>query len=61
MSFRLEIEKGNDAFAEQPGIEVARLLRQATYNVEAGTLCENLSDENGNPVGFWRLDIGDDA
>ncbi len=60
MSFRLTLETGNAAFADQPGIECARLLRQAAENVEAGALCENLNDLNGNPVGFWRLDMGDE-
>jgi len=60
MSFRLTLETNNDSFADQPGIEVARLLRQAAENVEAGARCENLSDENGNHVGFWRLDMGDE-
>ncbi len=60
MSFRLEMQTGNAAFGDQPGIEVARLLRQAAENVEAGALCENLSDLNGNPVGFWRLEMGAD-
>ncbi len=61
MSFRLDIETNNAVFAEQPGIECARLLRQAAENVEAGALCENLSDVNGNSVGFWRLDMGADT
>ena len=61
MSFRLTLETGNNSFTDQPGIECARLLRQAAKNVEAGALCENLSDLNGNPVGFWRLDMEADA
>ncbi len=61
MSFRLDIETGNDSFADQPELEIARLLRQSAENVEAGALCENLSDLNGNPVGFWRLDMEADA
>ncbi len=58
MSFQLHIETGNDIFADQPEIEIARLLRQAAESVERGALCENLSDANGNPVGFWRLNVG---
>ncbi len=61
MNFRLEIQTGNAAFQEIPEVEIARLLRQAAMSVEAGARCENLSDVNGNPVGFWRLDIGADS
>ena len=61
MSFRLDIQTGNDAFADEPKAEVARMLRQAADGVESGALCENLSDVNGNSVGFWRLDMGADT
>lgn len=56
MGFRFEIQTGNAAFTDQPGFEIARLLRQAAENVEAGALSAQVADINGNTVGSWWLD-----
>ena len=62
MKFILEIECDNDAFADDPSAEVARLLRNAAERVEDVPLAHRaepigiLRDGNGNHVGFFRLD-----
>ena len=57
MKFFVEIETENAAF-EDNGLsnEIARILRQAANNVDAGKLSNALYDENGNRVGGHRYD-----
>lgn len=50
--FRIEIDTANDAFADQPATELARILREIAERVEAGDLPEfPVRDANGNTVG----------
>ena len=53
--FRVKIETGNDAFAENPSIEIARLLRKIASQVEEGRLEGRVMDINGNKVGEYGL------
>lgn len=55
MVFKLEINCGNDAFAEDGRGELARILRLAAEECEAGRLAGLLRDGNGNPVGTYAL------
>jgi len=54
--FRLMIDTENAAFEGQTGAEVARLLREAATDVEAGYSGAPLRDLNGNTCGRWSLD-----
>ena len=55
MKFVIEIECGNEAFAEAPGEELARIIEVAAIRVREGTHWGKLRDINGNQVG--RFDI----
>lgn len=55
-TFRLEIKTTNAAFEEDPGPELARLLREAADKVENGTVTGILHDYNGNRVGEYGTD-----
>ena len=60
MSFRLDLDLGNDAFDPDPRPEIARLLRQAALRVEhsSATYGEGkLMDANGNSVGSWTFEV----
>lgn len=52
---RLTIETGNAAFEDDPGAEVARILREVAELAEEGSTSGPLYDINGNPVGSWEL------
>lgn len=52
MSFSLEFETDNDAFAENPEIEIARILRAVADNV-SGADGGYIRDVNGNHIGTW--------
>lgn len=54
-AFTLSITTDNAAFEDDPGPEVARLLRDAAERVEAGVSAGVLRDVNGNTVGEWSL------
>ena len=60
--FTLTIETENAAFADDPGAEVARILREAADTVEtSGDFTVYLNDINGNRVGSFTLETeGDD-
>lgn len=56
MKFSLEINCDNDAFAPDPGAEVARILRRAAKRIDECPEDERgLQDVNGNHVGQWRF------
>lgn len=63
MSFKLEFETGNSAFADDPeNEEVARILRGVADRVYEGrrdtwssALAGIVRDSNGNTVGRWEL------
>jgi hypothetical protein len=59
-SLRIEIETGNDAFAD--GAEangLARFLRKAARMIEDGHTEFRLYDHNGNRVGYCEYEPGE--
>lgn len=50
----LRIKTTNDAFAEDPNAEIARILRSAADLVERGFSEGVLVDYNGNKVGEFK-------
>lgn len=56
MSFKLTIKTDNDAFSEDAGAEVARILREIAEKVENGSTGSGVLDYNGNRVGQFTLD-----
>jgi hypothetical protein len=57
--FKLEIETGNEAFAEDPGAELARMLRVLAGRLAIGLHTSDkgtLRDSNGNRVGSWSYE-----
>ena len=57
MTFRLTIDTDNAAFADDPGAELARILRDAADALEyTGEPVWPLRDANGNRVGTWELE-----
>ncbi len=56
MAFRLDIATDNDAFMEDPGGEVARILGDVAAAVEGGKRHGKTFDINGNSVGNWTLE-----
>ena len=53
--FTMTFETTNEAFAEDPEIEVASLLRRIASKVESGYTSGPVRDINGNTVGRWSL------
>lgn len=54
----LEIESfDNEAFADNPHEEVARILREAADSIASGKEIGVLRDLNGNRVGSWALTL----
>lgn len=65
-NFSLEIEMGNAAFSDDPGAEVARILRDIADKVTRGAgfavgdaTGTPIHDVNGNRVGTWFADLED--
>jgi hypothetical protein len=54
-SVRLSVELGNAAFEDEPGVEVARILRDAAGQVRNGSHAFSVRDFNGNTVGKFEL------
>lgn len=56
--FKLYIKTAGAAFAEAPGFEVARILRELAVHVEDMCPRANLRDVNGNRCGEmeWKID-----
>lgn len=57
MKFTVEIECDNAAFADWPGLEVARILRDVANRVDgdAEGTHGTCRDANGNRVGSWAF------
>ena len=53
--FTMTIDTDNDAFAEDPQAEVARILRRVARTVVAGSDGGRCMDINGNAVGSWEF------
>lgn len=51
MKAKIEIEMNGAAFDDAPASELARILRAAAAEIEAGELPGGLRDINGNTVG----------
>lgn len=65
-AFSLEMDLDNAAFADDPGAEVARILRDIADKVTRGqgfTIGDAtgtpIRDANGNRVGTWFADLED--
>ena len=56
MKFRLDMLCENAAFDDLPFREIARILREAADDVEAGAPIGSLRDLNGNKVGEWKME-----
>jgi len=52
----ITIETRNAVFADEPGYEVARILRNLADELEEGHRPEIMRDINGNTVGFIVYD-----
>ena len=58
MTFTCTIDMGNEAFADFPGMELARILRRlaaAMDETDASEDCGKLHDINGNTVGEYDI------
>jgi hypothetical protein len=58
MTFTINMTCDNDAFADMPELEVARILRSIATKLEFNKpsgFYETIFDDNGNDVGRWRL------
>lgn len=55
MELKLNIVMDNDAFAEEPASEAARLLREIADLVERGDYHGIVRDLNGNKVGLFHI------
>jgi hypothetical protein len=53
--FRVQVNTDNAAF-EEPGFELARILREVADRLESGSVAGNVRDINGNSVGSFELD-----
>jgi hypothetical protein len=59
-SLTIKIDSENEAFSDgNAGAEIARLLRKTADKIEAGCAGGCLMDINGNRVGSWDCDLGD--
>jgi hypothetical protein len=57
--FKLQIETGNAAFADDTGAELARILRELARRIEIGMHTSGgatVRDANGNKVGSWSYE-----
>jgi hypothetical protein len=58
VDFQLTIKSGNEAFAQDAGAEVARILRSTADMIAAGVEGRmRLMDHNGNGVGRAVLEV----
>jgi hypothetical protein len=60
IAFSLHVESNNDAFAEEPATELARMLRKLAGEIEQGLWDDRkgysaLLDYNGNTVGRFKF------
>lgn len=58
MTFKVIINMDNEAFAEEPMTEIARILRQVADKAEDRGLTGSglVRDMNGNTVGCWSIE-----
>lgn len=54
-NFIVDIDCDNAAFEDEPGHELARILREVADKVEEGTLVGKLRDINGGTVGAFQF------
>lgn len=52
----ITVNMDNDAFADTPATELARILRDLAKHVERGEDYRTLMDSNGNKVGAFRIE-----
>ena len=52
--FTLRIEPDNDAFSDDPSLELARILQDVARKVADGQTTGTIRDSNGNRVGEWH-------
>lgn len=70
MAFTLNIETDNAAFITEPDWhsdptymarqEIARILESVSHKIEFGEIRGVCRDSNGNQVGHWRLNHGNE-
>lgn len=60
ITFTLGIDGGNAAFDENPHDEIATILRKAADRITGGASEGKLLDANGNTVGSFEIELGDD-
>ena len=53
--FYLNIATDNEAFGDEPEVEVARILRQIASRIERGETDGHTRDSDGNMVGDWAM------
>jgi len=61
MQFKCKIDMDNAAFAHEPHLELANIIKQISKDVDAFVYVERtktIRDYNGNKVGEWT--IGED-
>lgn len=56
MTVYIEIKCDNEAFGDNPEIEIARILNKLAKNIEFGVREHNLIDSNGNVVGHFDIE-----
>lgn len=52
---KVQIKTENEAFSDDKGAEVARILREIAKRLEDGWTTGTPRDGNGNSVGTWLL------
>ena len=60
MQFKCEIDMDNDAFAEDPHVELSRALNKIArevYEFECSERYKAIWDANGNKVGYWKIKV----
>ena len=60
MEFLLNVQMDNEAFAENPALELSRILMKLALRSEHWTYRKpgdegNVMDANGNKVGTWEI------
>ena len=53
--FYPNIATDNEAFGDEPEVEVARILRQIASRIEQGETDGRTRDSDGNMVGDWAM------
>jgi len=57
MTFKLEFDADNDAFADgYREVETCRILREIADRIEQYRPSGDIRDINGNRIGYYRLD-----